>query len=55
MEFPKRGAERDHRDAAMTAQMILLWVKDAARGRFGDYHWESRRRRLREFARQRSH
>ena len=31
---------------ARTAFAARLWLKDAALWRFGDYHWEKRRRRL---------
>ena len=33
-------------EAARAAFWAKLWLKDAALCRFGDYHWEKRRRRL---------
>ena len=36
------------RKSGWAAFATKLWLKDAARFRFGDYHWEKRRRRLHE-------
>jgi len=36
---------------ARTAYAVRLWLLDAARGRFGSYHWERRRRRLADYDR----
>jgi len=33
-------------EIARAAFAARLWLKDAALCRFGDYHWEKRRRRL---------
>ena len=33
-------------EVARAAFAARLWLKDAAMLRFGDYHWEKRRRRL---------
>lgn len=41
---PQSGSLRD--DVARAAFAAKLWLKDAARLRFGDYHWEKRRRRM---------
>jgi hypothetical protein len=35
-------------DVARAAFVAKLWLKDAARFRFNDYHWEKRRRRLQD-------
>jgi hypothetical protein len=41
------------RDIRRTAYAARLWITDALCFRFGDYHWERRRRRMKRYDQQR--